>query len=226
MKTSLLIAGLAILITAGVALAMGDLYVFGKWRYKMTVEVETPEGTKTGAAVWEVSNAYSSLVPDFPEAGNPAEVKGEAVVVDLGERGVLFALISSQLTSEFYKVFPVPDGGPTTVKGIQYYRSLKPGTSAPLPEKQWPKMVTFEDMDNPKSVALVRGSTFNTETQEYEQVDRMEELFGEGVRLKSITFEITDEPVTWAVVDEYLPEGARNLNMTYSYFSWPNEKIK
>lgn len=37
------------------------------------------------------------------------------------------------------------------------------------------------------------------------KADHFEELFGEGVKLKSITLEITDEPVTWGVVDEWLP---------------------
>ena len=29
-------------------------------------------------------------------------------------------------------------------------------------------------------------------------------MFGEGVRIKNITLEITDEPVTWGVVQKHL----------------------
>ena len=61
----------------------------------MTITVDTPEGVKTGSAVHEISNSKGLF--GFPDAGNPADIEGEAVVVDLGERGVLFALISQGL---------------------------------------------------------------------------------------------------------------------------------
>ncbi len=80
----------------------------------------------------------------------------------------------------------------------------------------YPLMVTFTDMDDLKSVTLVYERKFCREAQEpqkeceeglryYTKTDRMEEMFGEGVRLKNITFEITDEPLTWGKVDQYLP---------------------
>ncbi len=52
------------------------------------------------------------------------------------------------------------------------------------------------------SVQLVHGSRFNPETRKGEPVNAVEDVFGEGVKLKSITVEITDEPVTWGVVDK------------------------
>ena len=67
----------------------------GSWRYEVTITVDTPEGVKTGSAVHEISNSKGLF--GFPDAGNPADIEGEAVVVDLGERGVLFALISQGL---------------------------------------------------------------------------------------------------------------------------------
>src|SRR6218665_2890440 len=64
-----------------------------KIRYKMTVTVETPEGIKTGSAVREAGRyTEPSILPD--QGGVFYRViGGEAVVVDLAERGVLFALI-------------------------------------------------------------------------------------------------------------------------------------
>ena len=205
------------------------------WHYKMTVTVETPEGDISGSAVRVMANSSPAL--SLPDAGSSASVRGEAVVVDLGERGVLFALISHDSDQEFYETFPVPNNkGGATPEGIAYYASLPAGKKKdmnPFSGAGYPKLVAFKDMNDPKTVTLL---------QEYERCragskrakackeqgphlinDRFEEMFGEGVRIKNITLEITDEPVTWGVVDQYLPPKARGLNMTYSYFSWPNK---
>ena len=116
---------IALILTAGTAFAMSDLYVSGTWRYRITVEVETPEGIKTGSAVREVSNAASSIRFGFPESTSPPEVRGEAVVVDLGERGVLFALIDWDSWREVSETFPY-----TAAKGIpdriRHFKNLKP----------------------------------------------------------------------------------------------------
>ncbi len=197
---------LCVLMLGGVAAyAMSDVYVSGVWRYKMTVTVETPEGEISGSAVREISNSASSIkIIDLPEAGNPAKERGEAVVVDLGHRGILFALISSASDYELYEAFPYSNGGggETTVGGIKHFNALKLGMKAAL-KKNIPKMVTFTDMKDPKSVVLVRGGKFNPETQKSEFVDDFEKFFGAGVRLKSVTVEITDEPVTWGI-EKYL----------------------
>lgn len=61
-------------------------------------------------------------------------------------------------------------------------------------------------MKDPKSVTLAQVWTRGKDGLYTLEEDRMEELFGDGVRLKNITLEITDEPITWGVVDQYLPE--------------------
>lgn len=61
-------------------------------------------------------------------------------------------------------------------------------------------------MDDPKSVTQVWGSKFNPETQSHDPVNRLAELYGEGTRIQSITLTITDEPVSWGMVDRYLTE--------------------
>ncbi len=182
------ILGVAVLLAVGVAVAaeQSDLYVSGTWRYRMIVEIETPEGIKIGSAVHEVSNSSSSIkILSFPEAGNPAEFRGEAVVVDLGKRGKLFVLVSTDSYRELYNAFPTP-AGPSTVEGIKYYNSLKVGATALLPEKAYPQMVTFKNIHDPRSVLDVPPND-------------MAQVFGVGVKMKSIEIEITDEPVTWGI---------------------------
>ena len=194
---------LALVLVAGVAFAMGDLYVSGTWRYKITVEIETPEGIKTGSAVHELSNSDSSVeILDFPESVNPPKFKGEAVVVDLGKRGVVFATLPTDPYWMFLNTFPVKNA--TATEGIKYYNSLPIGLKKDLAPKDYPPFVMFKDISDPKSVTLVKGHRFDVEKQDHIPVDEFEALFGPGVRLKSITLEITDDPVTWGKVDAHL----------------------
>lgn len=172
------------------------------FRYKITVTVETPEGVKTGSSVREVSVGLPLI--DLPEGTANVDITGEAIVVDLGERGVLYGLIRAESDRDVYKAFPI-DSPPLTSEGLKYYTSLPVGKSAELPRENWPTFVTFTDPDDPKSVTLVRGYKFNPETQKHVPVRRVEEIFGDGVTIKDITITITDAPVTERV-DEYLPK--------------------
>lgn len=185
----------------------------GKWRYKMTVTVETPEGIKTGSSVREMSNSTPAI--DWPDVGNPARVEGEAVVVDLGKRGVLFAVVSTNPHFEFYNAFPLPGRAPgnggSSPEGIKYYSSLPAGTKGTLnpgAPPGYPMLVTFKDLNDPLSVTEVQEWTHVPRQERGKNFvltkDRMEELFGEGVKLRDITLEITDEPVTWGM-EKWLP---------------------
>ena len=179
-------------------------YPSGEWRYKITMEIETPEGIKTGSTVREISNSTPRL--DFPDNGNPATVKGEAVVIDLGQRGLVFSLITDRSDEELYRSFPTQ--GPSTPKGIRYYNSLKAGMKADLPPMYYPAFVMFKDINDPKSVTLVREEAFFPMREKKAPIDNFEELFGAGVKLKSITVEITDAPVSWGIEKglPWLPE--------------------
>lgn len=210
MKTGLIAFGVLVLGTVA-AFAMSNSQDKNNysWRYKMTVTIETPEGMISGSAVRLMGNDLAGS--PLSQNGNPADVKGEAVVVDLGKRGVLFALISHQSDLEFYNAFSVPGGkGGATPEGIKYYASLPVGTKGTLNPKNppgYPKLVTFTDMNDPKSVTEAQVWTRGDDGYFTLTNDRMEELFGKGVHLKDITLEITDEPVTWGKVDQYLTEG-------------------
>ena len=63
------------------------------YRYRLTVEVDTPQGLRTGSSVIQVASSVSG-----PYALRPGvvstQVKGEAVAVDLPGGKVLFALLS------------------------------------------------------------------------------------------------------------------------------------
>ncbi len=75
-----------------------------------------PEGLRAGSAVREVKVDASKPLIDLPEATSRKESKGEAVVVDLRNRGVVFASTSFDDYQVVFSAFPGPPGtSPDTV---------------------------------------------------------------------------------------------------------------
>lgn len=199
---------IAVLFVVGSGyLAYAEIYASYIVRYKVTINIETPEGIRSGSAIREVSNSASKIKTiDFPQSGNPAFFIGEAVVIELGERGAVFAVLRVDPYQELYDAFPIK--GSSTVEGIKYYRSLKPGTKTSLPERGYPNFVRFSNQSDPKSIELVLNVE-QTASPPYERritKNKFEEIFGEGVRIREILIEITDDPVTKGHVDKYLPK--------------------
>lgn len=62
-------------------------------RYRLTVEVDDNGAIRTGAAVQEENCTFNDGA--FKGMGNALNcgIKGEAVVIDLGEKGALFVLL-------------------------------------------------------------------------------------------------------------------------------------
>ena len=179
--------------------------------YKITVEVQTPEGIVTGSAVRNVTNSTPMIdLINWP-GGNPATLKGEAVVIDLGKRGVMYGLIYDDSERDLYRTFWGNKGGATTAKGIRFFNALDIGDSRVLPKKYWPSFVTFTDPDDPKSVERI---VYNKGNQDKE---KMIKIFGEGVSIKEIKVIITDESITDRV-DDFLPENAKKLKLARGEF--------
>lgn len=183
----------------------------GTWRYKMTVMVETPEGIKTGSAVREVS---VQAVPRIsPHMLPTVKLKGEAVAVDLGKRGVLFALLSGYKKGDDYGAdIPAIIFSPTQAvmedSTIRYMSRHKAG-SVEVPVEWYPKFVYFKDLKDPKTVEYLLGIKICSDKGSSKKTycvneERLEEAFGHGVKLKSVTIEMTEGDVTW-IIDKYLP---------------------
>jgi|JI10StandDraft_1071094.scaffolds.fasta_scaffold10247_5 hypothetical protein len=174
-------------------LGIGDAgnKVYG-WRYKMTVSVETPEGLKTGSAVREVSVKFEPRAGYKPHPYHvTTKVKGEAVVVDLGERGVLFALIDPDDYRFVFEAFPGPPG--LTLEGAEFYSSLVAGQKnllEPDPKRN-PRLAKFSNKNDYRTISLILP-------------DELSSFYGMGVVLKEISVEISNSPLTQKV-DGYLP---------------------
>lgn len=177
---------IAAILVAGFVM-WGFLYPSGSWRHRLTIEVETPEGTKSGSSVVEVRVAD---VPKLtPEMGASISVRGEAVTVDMGERGSLFALLNKEEYRSYapyfvYLMFPDGrnNGGHYDTARIQYYTNLYSsgnGTKREVSAGKLPTIVRFRDINNPKTVELVDPND-------------LVKSFGGGVRFKGATIEMVD----------------------------------
>lgn len=157
-------------------------YVFPHtWRYRITVDIETPEGIKTGMAVREVraqQNIAQWLNPDVKSITN--KVIGEAVVINLEKRGVVFALIKWDSYEEFYKAFP--NKYETWTERIQYYDALESGTKSQLHHKR-PQLIYFSNINDPTTLKSLSYGTLSSE-------------IGENVKIKNVSVEITEDQIS------------------------------
>lgn len=157
-------------------------------RYKMVVEVETPEGLRTGSAVREVSYVHASPLAIFTKDG--VWVEGEAVAVSLPGGQTLFAVLQSADGNLDYSA-RLPEwlmnwrrqGGIYT-EPIELYPSVPLNTRPRLSlEGKRPLLVTFRDVREPTSVLQVDPTNIATQ-------------FGDGFRLRRITVSFTDDVMT------------------------------
>ena len=169
-------------LAGGVAAVLGGCGMMGHtYRYKLTVEVETPEGLRTGYSVREVS--WSPGVQITAEADTASMThRGEAAMVDLPNGQVLFALMS-------------PDGQETPMLAFGSARQtawsddsvkvLEPHAKidAAYGQSGYPRLVRFRDIADPKTVEKVNPANLAA-------------TFGPGYRLKRITAQIVSEDVT------------------------------
>jgi len=178
---------------------------FPTYRYRLTVEVDTPEGLRTGSSVIEVHTvrAGENAVP-LPR-GVGVAAQGEAVAVDLPGGKTLFALLRSETSMDWAswimvwltKVPAHKDGQDQL--GVRFDQMLADRDVLELPvhfargfgsgpggTDARPLMVTFGNLADPKSVIKV-------------QSDDLAASFGQGIQLRRLTVQLTDDPVTTGI---------------------------
>ena len=165
-------------------------------RYRLTAEVETPEGTKTGSSVIQTT---------WDRGLSGASVAGEAVAVDLPKGKTLFVLLRTANDADWAGDIPgirAPGNeGPLNTadereadaaRSLAWIRANRDvhylwGQDVPKDRMQYlPYMVQFGDIRDPKSVELVKP-------------DNLSAAFGPGYQLKSLTVQITDAPATTCI---------------------------
>ena len=172
-------------------------------------------------------NRFALPTPEFETAesrGAKYALHGEAVVADLGSGRYLFVLLDERKPATTQVLFP----GKAPLEVAKLVPQVR-GTHD-VPSSQYPTLVTFGDIKDPKSVKEVKPG-------------KLDEAFGPGYSLQSITLEITDEPVTegkvervlrWLIeYDDKLLDGSsisRCSELQYCESSWfrefPNRKLR
>lgn len=195
-------AALGLLVAPGCALADDEA---PDYRYRLTVEVDKPQGLRRGSSVIQVRQRV--VRPGSAPAGRGVEtrVQGEAVAVDLPGGRTLFALLRSRENVDwasyvFVRLAPV-DRGAGLVEQLDdvlqvtgertlprwwppLSRNVRPG--AYPRESAYPMLVTFGDLADPTTVAEV-------------DPEDLAASFGPGVTLKRITVQLTDDAVTTGI---------------------------
>jgi hypothetical protein len=145
-----------VVILAGVASVLalvGCAQLSSSFRYRMRVE-----GAVSGVAVYEIkaSRYYGMRLPE--QQPDPATLKGEALVMETPD-GPIFVLLSLSRSGQGPLSFAVlrafyssedADG-----KAIAKRLGKQTGIKAELPREDWPMMVRFRDINDPKSVERV-----------------------------------------------------------------------
>jgi hypothetical protein len=152
---------LGVLVGGFAAALVSGCNPFGpsSYRYKMTIEVDTPQGMKAFSSVREVS--YSSRM----EGGYNTHVEGEAVILAL-PGGPVFALLrgadgSSEYAGEIAEAGLVseiiPGGANHDYRAGEFAEiyPTKPNIRYYMPKDPLPMFVRFRDLGDPKSVERI-----------------------------------------------------------------------
>jgi hypothetical protein len=180
-----------IITVIGPMLILAGCWGGNTWNQKLTVTIMTPNGEVSGSSVTRTKLQFAEdtwLTAGSQYQGNYG---GEAVIVELAPNKYLFAPTDERLITLVLKVFIDPYAAASPKKEqanqVEAMRAKKT-----LAADDYPKLVTFTDINDPKSVKLVDAANLAA-------------TFGTGYRLKSITLEITDEPETKGKAEQVLP---------------------
>ena len=185
-------------VIAAVALVLAGCGSKTSFRYKLTLSVDTPDGVKAASTVVEMKFHEVSI----PERGTQTTVTGEALYLDLGPGNrPLIALIGKAFenpSSRRRRYWTI--SGPDPFFVLRLYGDEQPAKDMleaverfatwrgprVIEIEDLPDLVTFTDITDPRSVKRVEPHSLAT-------------ALGRDVRWKSMTLEITDEPLSTGI---------------------------
>ncbi len=183
----------AILLGSGALLVSGCYKISPKrYRFRLTVNVDTPQGLRSGSSVYEVWANH--LVPGSTK--RIWEDKGEAVAVDLPGGQTLFALLRTNAYHGDMASLSMQTLDPAfnydiveSAERLQKRQGITEKAEVPAPI--YPMLVRFRDINDPASVEKV-------------DPDNLAASFGTGYAIHSIVAEITDDPVTTGIGSRFV----------------------
>ncbi|MGE4313955.1 MAG: hypothetical protein AB7E85_06765 [Pseudobdellovibrionaceae bacterium] len=121
------------------------------FNYKVTINVETSKGLKSGFAVRQIHMYRKPMV--LTSRRGYAKVRGEAVVIDMGECGLIYNILQVDPYREVLNSFN-PSGGLTS-EAIKEYAKKPIGTKVSLAKDQM-FLVYFDSIDDFRTVHVLR----------------------------------------------------------------------
>jgi hypothetical protein len=166
------------------------------YRQKLTIEMTTPAGLRTGSSVTHVRWIDRRRIPwniGFDWNGSDW---GEATFVDLGDGKHVIALIpGNDLHSKVRGIFPMAneDSARAALSDI--------GKMLNVPASKVPTIVTFADINDPASAKMVLGTNYRQQCREDRKpscvpesiavpVDEIAATFGPGYAFRRATLEM------------------------------------
>ena len=157
------------------------------YRFRMTVEVDTPSGPRTGTSVYEV-RAFYRLGINPSGKNHVRDVRGEALMVDLPNGATLFALLKTGNVRADLPGMSMLALDPAFQSDIvesarRIARRKNVLDSAEIAPAEYPIMAIFGDTADPSSIRRVLPADFST-------------AFGPGHAVKSVAIHLTRDRVT------------------------------
>lgn len=190
------------LLILSVAACSGRAKETPTYRYRLTVEVETPHGLRLGSSVIEVRQRLVRPGSSPVHQAIERRARGEAVTVDLPGGRKLFALLRSEDDVDWAET--VMQTAAPRVAGESYEEQFDnvclikspvvlpprwPPVAGGLQMAGYPILVTFADLRHPSSIKRVEPSDLPA-------------IFGAGFHLKRITVQITDDKITTGIKEQ------------------------
>ncbi|MCA0432574.1 MAG: hypothetical protein LCH46_04860 [Proteobacteria bacterium] len=175
-----------------------------EWHQKLTVVVDTPAGERSGSAV-----IYEKvLLGQLPAMANGISytIRGEATVVEVAPGRYMFAVLSGLKTEALASTVYRKNRNDDAEVTFDYV--VKTRESRLVPRNMYPLLVTFYDINDPRTVREV-------------DPDDLARTFGPGYSLKRIEVQITDEPLTNEIV-KLLPWFERHLDVYFDGSKFSN----
>ena len=179
------------------------------YNYRMTVDVETPEGLVSGSAVrnakrWEITGSMFGYA-------SSQRFSGEAVAVDLPNGETLFLTFRFDRDEEVCDLNHKFRGNRNNVGKCEYNDPEKY-------KQQTDKLIALRELIEVELPSLADGDTYFNRMRQLvrfrniddpmtvEQVDpdNLSASFGKGYALKRVTYQVTNDPVTKGI-DKRLP---------------------
>jgi hypothetical protein len=166
-------------VTAALLFAALDLWPGYTNRFRVTIEVDTPDGIKSGSSVWETDISQSGCWGPVEACKLVRSAKGDAIFVDLGRGRNLVGILGwGRLGSDRAGIFDLTKAALAPGSNINWKEEPKLKGLGNLPLRNVPTLVTFSDLTNPATAKVVDPTNLAL-------------TFGPGYSLRRVSLETT-----------------------------------